>query len=238
MVATFLVLNIQAGTHDRETLQLELDTHFFLHIKNAVRCIWLSLKTHTVQTWHFLKADSRVSPPFFTSECKALAVPQSGSSFLLSKHATIDVNVQRAQGRNIKGEGGRERFTQGSCVIWPHFKMDLWGCREGRGVPFTATLSSLPPKWQDGRVHTKAEWDVCLETIHREMKEPWWSHGAKTQQLHLWIMGESIFPKKKKKHKIQIWFWGQRILFDIMTWCNMDNLSIPTQRTSLVHDII
>lgn len=39
-----------------------------------------------------------------------------------------------------------QRFTRGSCVIWPHFKLDPGGCVEGKGVPFAATFSSLPVK--------------------------------------------------------------------------------------------
>lgn len=95
---------------------------------------------------------------FFFFKHHSVRVPaecESGSSFLPSKHATIHVNVCEG-GTEQESEETREWCTRGSCVIWPHFKMDLWGCREGSGVAFTATFSSLPPKWQDGRAHTKA----------------------------------------------------------------------------------
>lgn len=170
-------------------------------------CIWGKLRgvvaghLTPIQFEHdiFLKADRRVS----------LAVQRKDGSFLPSKHATVNVNVQRVWGRNRKGEWGseskreRERCTRSSCVIWPHFKMDLWGCREGRGVAFTATFSLLPPKWQDGRAHTKGR-VRRLPGNHprRDERAPvksWCKNATcRNKEVHLWIMAARIVQKHRE----------------------------------------
>lgn len=68
-----------------------------------------------------------------------------------------------------ESEEARERCTLGSCVSWPHFKTDLWGCREGRGVAFHCS-PFLCFLWNDrtrgrahkGRVRTSA-WKPSTE---------------------------------------------------------------------------